>query len=167
MRVRIATIVTFGLLSTLAACSSSSTTGPKVIYDGGGIESPGAVVLHTAYSGFSAPEHFTVRDSSHWANVWATAFAFQAPIPPLPAIDFTSEMVVGAALGVRPTGGYDVTIERVMVESDEATVIVAETVAGNGCGTTQAVTEPVMLVKVATIEGPVRFQQRTRTRTCG
>jgi hypothetical protein len=167
MRVRLATILPLGLLSTLVACSSSSPTEPKRLYDEAIIE-PTAVILHSYLGGLPASERFVVvRDSAQWAKLWAAAFAYRDDPPPLPVIDFTSEMVVGAGLGTRPSSGYDVTIEGMVVESDGATVLVVETTPGNNCVVLTVLTHPGVLVKMARIEGPVRFQQRTQTRTCG
>lgn len=166
MRLPIATIVTFGLLSTFAACSSSSPSEPRVLYDSGDLNST-AVILHDYYSGLQTPERVVVRDQSHWASVWDTTSAYQIPVPPVPTVDFSQEMVIVAALGAHPTGGYDISIDSVVVDSGAAEVFVVATAPGTGCVTTQAVTQPVTMLKIAAIEGAVRFHERTQTQSCG
>jgi hypothetical protein len=124
------------------------------------------VLLHTAYSGFTEATRFVVRDSAHWAGVWATAFARQTPVPPLPAVSFANEMVVVAALGARPSGGYDIGIEGVAPEGDGAAVHVVTTAPGDDCITTAAITEPVVILRMAAVGGTVRFPERAETRSC-
>lgn len=160
----------FGVLSLLwgglplGACGSSShPEAPREAVTG--VDS-GAVLLHAGYSGFGESDRFVVRDSAHWARAWATAFTRQTPVPPLPAVDFARDMIVVAALGTRPTGGYDIAIEGVAPEAGGAGVRVATTAPGDDCVTTQAITEPVVMVRVAAVAGLVRFHERAETHSC-
>jgi protease stability complex PrcB-like protein len=151
-----------GLL--LDACGSS--THPEAPREAvTGVDS-GAVILHAAYSGFGEPDRFVVRDSAQWAGVWATAFARQTPVPPLPSVDFATEMVVVAALGARPSGGYDIAIEGVAPEVGGAAVRVVTTAPGDNCYTTAAITEPVVMLRVGAVAGRIRFHERAETRFC-
>jgi len=161
----------FGVLSLLlgglplGACGSSShPEAPREAVTG--VDS-GAVLLHASYSGFSESDRLVVRDSAHWAGVWATAFARQTPVPPLPAVDFARDMVVVAALGARPGGGHDIAIEGVAPEVGGAAVFVATTAPGDDCVTTAAITEPVVMLRVGAVAGPIRFHERAVTRSCG
>ena len=148
----------------LGACGSSSHA--EALREAvTGVDS-GAVLLHAASSGFGESDRFVVRDSVHWARVWDTAFARQAPVPPLPAVDFATEMVVVAALGTRPSGGYDIVIEGMASEAGGAAVLVATTAPGDDCFTTAAITEPVVMVRVGTVAGPIRFHERAETHSC-
>jgi len=148
----------------LGACGSSShPEAPREAVTG--VDS-GAVLLHAAYSGFSESDRFVVRDSAHWARVWETAFARQTPVPPLPAVDFARDMIVVAALGARPNGGYDIAIEGMAPEAGGAEVLVATTVPGDDCVTTQAITEPVVMVRVGAVAGLIRFHEHAETHSC-
>jgi hypothetical protein len=160
----------FGVLSLLlgglplGACGSSShPEAPREAVIG--VDS-GAVLLQTGYSGFSQSDRFVVRDQVHWARVWDTAFAAQTPVPPPPAVDFTKDMVVVAALGSRPTGGYGIAIKGVAPEPDGAEVLVATTAPGDDCVTTHANTQPVVMVRVGAVAGLIRFHERAETHSC-
>jgi hypothetical protein len=153
----------FGALP-LSACGSNSH--PEAPRDAVTELDAGSVLLHAGYSGFDDPERLVVRDSVHWAGVWATAFERQTRVPPLPAVDFAREMVVVAALGARPSGGYDITIEGVVEELGGAVVFVVATSPGDDCYTTAAITEPVIMLRAAAVAGRIRFEERAETRSC-
>jgi PrcB C-terminal len=150
---------------TLGACESSSN--PKEPREAITAVDPVAVVLHTGYSGFDASERFVVRDSARWADAWATAMANYTPIPPLPVVNFEKDMIIVAALGARPSGGYDIAIEGVAPESDGALVLVGTTAPGSDCITTAAITAPVVMIRVPSVAGRIRFQERAEVRSCG
>jgi hypothetical protein len=126
----------------------------------------GSILLHLGYSGFSEPVRFVVRDSAQWAVLWATAFARQITVPPLPAVDFERDMILVAALGARPSGGYDIGIEGVRPEQGEAVALVTTTVPAEECYTTAAITEPLVMLRVGAVAGGMRFSEQTETRSC-
>jgi PrcB C-terminal len=148
----------------LGACGSSShTEAPQEV--AAELDS-GSVLLHLGYSGFGEPARLVVRDSAQWAGLWATAFARQTTAPPLPAVDFDSDMIVVAALGARPSGGYDIAIEGVAPGKGGAVALVTTTVPGKACYTTAAITEPVVMLRVGAVAGRVRFLEQMETRSC-
>jgi hypothetical protein len=66
-------------------------------------------------------------------------------------------MVLLAAMGPRPTGGYRVIIDRVLPRSEALEAFVRHISPGQRCGTTQAVTSPVDIVRVPATTKPVRW----------
>lgn len=104
-------------------------------------------------SGFTTPERRVIRDTAAWSSAWATLWAHNATAPALPAVDFTREMVLVAAMGQRSTGGHDILIDSVAATGSELLVRVRSRSPGAGCATTSALTEPVDIVRV-----PVRMQ---------
>lgn len=106
-----------------------------------------------------------VRDGATWNALWARITRTGAPLP-LPAVDFTREMVLVAAMGSRPTGGYTVTIEGVDEAGGEWVARVAEQRPGARCGTIQAVTAPVDAVAVPRSDRPVRWAVRQVVHDC-
>jgi hypothetical protein len=156
-------LLCLSLVGVLAGCQSASS--PEVVHDSTSEEN-GEVILRANSSGFNTPERFVVRNGSQWASVWQTAFALQTPVPPRPAVDFATEMVVVAALGARPSGGYGITIDDLVAEGGGLTVFVTATSPGRTCFTTQAFTQPVEMVRVRAVPGPVSFHERSRTHDC-
>ncbi len=83
------------------------------------------------------------------------------PQPPLPAVDFDTERLLLAALGQRNTGGYDIRIDSLVRFEHGSVAYVTTRAPGQSCGTTQALTHPVEIVRVspAPLE-PIAFDQQ-------
>src|SRR5690242_5542560 len=64
-------------------------------------------LIHYGLSPFGTDTTVVVRDSASWAALWNELHT-SSEVPPLPAVDFTREMIVGVAMGMRPSTGYDV-----------------------------------------------------------
>src|SRR6267378_5203198 len=62
------------------------------------------------YSGFEQPATLVVRDQQTWQSAWGQLFVNYSQKPPLPAIDFSREMIVIAAAGTKSTGGYNIVL---------------------------------------------------------
>jgi len=118
------------------------------------------------WSGFTERARLAIRDQDAWASAWTTVMAQSAsPVGP-PQVDFESEMVVLAAMGQRNTGGYTIEIREAAANAEALYVSVVETSPGSGCGTTQALTQPVVMARVARYDGEVRFINNEVTRNC-
>ena len=161
-RFRVLSLLLGGL--SLGACGSSFR--PEAPRESLEELDSGSVLLHLGYSGFDEPARLVVRDAAQWEALWATAFARQTTAHPLPAVDFESDMILVAALGARPSGGYDIAIEGLTPEMDGAVALVTSTAPGAECYTTAAITEPVVMLRVAAVSGPIRFQEETETHAC-
>jgi PrcB C-terminal len=147
----------------LSACGSGShPEAPREVL---GADSS-AVLLRAEYSGFTKAERLVVRSSVQWADVWATAFAQQTPVAALPDVDFSTEAVIVAASGTRPSGGYHIAIESVTQETGGIGVVVRTTSPGGSCVTTAALTQPVIMLRVDASAGPIRFHERSVTHAC-
>src|SRR4051812_11633898 len=102
--VRTASIV---LVTTSVACGAPSIT-----------EAPGPTVpivrlraepyAFTFVSGLDKPAQLVVRDAVTWQAMWSEINLHYSPLPPLPVVDFSREMIVVVALGSHATGGYNI-----------------------------------------------------------
>jgi len=124
-------------------------------------------IAFALYSGVNTPENFVIRDAAAWDVLWHRIYATTDPMPPLPDIDFTQEMIVGAALGTRTSGGYDVLLTQATEDSGRVRIQVLETSPGAGCVVTLALTQPIDLGRVPRREGPVDFLLTQQTKRCG
>jgi PrcB C-terminal len=154
------------LMVLLAACGGMAGGG------GGGQPLAGDPVVATPLpvTGLAAwntallrRERLVVRSRAEWEALWAR---LQARLDPAPAVDFAREMLLVAALGERPSGGYRVSIPAVAQDGALLRAEVLEIRPGRGCMTTMAVTTPVAVVRVPRSEAPVEFVERTETRDC-
>jgi hypothetical protein len=100
----------------------------------------------------------TARTPDEWAAIWKQ----HAPGRPMPAVDFSREMVVGVFLGSRNRAGYSVEIVGVEKEGNGLVVRYKESVPGRSTMSAQIITMPVHLVAVPKTEGTVRFEKVER-----
>jgi PrcB C-terminal len=149
----------------LAACSNDSPTAPHQALHQEGLAFE--TVVKASYSGFSAPTHLTVRTRGEWQQAWQTLYAGQSPVPALPAIDFEREMVVVAAAGTRSNGCFaiDVTAAN-RLGNGGVEFELTETVPGPACVCTDALTQPVYVVKVESVPGPETFVEHQSENGC-
>ncbi len=124
-------------------------------------------IAFAVYSGITSPTDLVVRDSAGWSTLWQLVHANQDPVPPLPAIDFTREMILAVGLGTRSTGGYNVLLTAASEDSAGVNVQVVETSPGADCITTQALSQPVDLARAPRRDAPVRFSINRQVRDCG
>lgn len=118
-------------------------------------------------SGLVDSLRIVVRDSVAWRSLWAQINRPFIPPPTLPAIDFDRDMIIVAALGAKPTGGYGIMIEGAAEDSSGIEVSVVLSAPGNGCALEAARTEPVDLARMPVTKRPVRFRERTVVVPCG
>ena len=123
-------------------------------------------VAQYLYSGIPDRRRLYIDNQAEWAELWADVAANIQPPPPVPQIDFANEAVVVAAMGMRGTGGYSITIEGVYEGEGKLFVAVRETSPGSNCIVTQATTAPVHAVRTARRSLPIQFVERKETKMC-
>lgn len=156
------------MLAALAACAESPAGGlPQVDLPGQAVAvTPVGERYPSHYSGFEQSARIVVENEEQWAQVWSRLWRHQHPVPALPAVDFQQEIVVVAAMGTRPNGGYAIRVQAAAVHEGSLTVRVVETSPGSNCVTTQAITTPTDVVRVARSGLPVRFTTATGVLDC-
>lgn len=112
------------------------------------------------------PTRSVLRDEEGWLDFWRALTAVVSPAPEPPTVDFTTDMVLVAAMGRRSTGGHAVSIEGVYTSDGTLYVDVLERSPSVRCLSTQVITAPVTAVRVRTRAGSVRFVTRAETRPC-
>ena len=99
-----------------------------------------------------------VKTAAAWKQLWQQ----HSPDRPLPAVDFTKEMVVGVFTGSRPTAGYSVEIVSAIEASGTLVVRYKEATPGRGTMTAQVITSPYHMVAVPLFPGDVKFEKVER-----
>ena len=115
-----------------------------------------------AHTSIAEPRRMVIRDANGFAQLWSELGAGERP-----DVDFTQNVVVVAASGERPTGGYGIAIDRVSQADGQLTIQVVETTPGPNCVTSGAATRPVDVVAVpaAAVRG-WSFLERKEIRSC-
>jgi hypothetical protein len=75
-------------------------------------------------------------------------------------------MVVVAALGRRPSGGYAIRIDRAYEEGEKTVIVVQTESPAAGCVVLAAMTSPVDIARLPAPDGPVVFRVESTIRDC-
>ena len=113
------------------------------------------------FSGIREPLQVTVRTQDAWESLWKKHTSIQSPPSPLPAVNFTTEMVVGIFAGEKTTGGYDVELTRAELKDSTLYVYYVEKNPASGGMAIQALTQPFNLAKLARHDGAVVFVKQS------
>ena len=124
------------------------------------------VVVRNHYSAIGERQRLVIRDAQAWSQFWVRAHGSLTPRPDVPNIDFTTNIVVAAAMGSRPSGGYTVAIDAMYELESTLYAVVTERSPGAGCVTTAALTAPVIAVRVARPGAQVSFVEREEIIDC-
>lgn len=117
-------------------------------------------------SGLRELQRLVVPDASTWQQVWSSIWSGTSPEPPIPQVDFGREIVVVAAMGERPTGGFTILIDSASETASGISIRIRSISPGSGCVTTQALTQPVDIARVPRRDGSVTFDERLETQEC-
>ncbi len=92
-------------------------------------------------------DNYRIKSADELDALWVMVYGTAGP--EVPQIDFSREELLAVFDGTRPSGGYAVAVDSVVDEPGKRTVTIRHTVPGEGCVTTQAITSPYALVRVA------------------
>jgi protease stability complex PrcB-like protein len=124
------------------------------------------VSIFQGNSGMTDSARLVMRGDAEWRRTWAQLIGHITPAPEPPAIDFTKEMVIIAAMGPRPTAGYMIRIARVGRSSGVTYVDVVSESPGLKCSKAQTMTSPADVVVVPKIDEPVAFVETLNFKVC-
>lgn len=105
---------------------------------------------------FTDSIRLTIRDVETWRNIWSRATAGQASAPPLPAIDFSRQMLLLVGAG-RLRSGDQIHVDSVGTRKGTTVAVVRTTVE---CQAFPAVAYPFEIVQVKRSERAVLFVER-------
>lgn len=107
--------------------------------------------------GICQPNAYLIEDATTWSSLWATVIVGGGPPPP---VNFETEMVVGATMGDRPTGGYAVAIRSVEATTNRLLITVVYYAPPPDTTVTFGFTCPFQFVAVPKSELPPEFVVR-------
>lgn len=123
----------------LAACASAPVEPA---------DTPFISVSRGTLSGITSPGAHVARDAASWKALWADHARVLMPAPALPAVDFSSYLVVFASGGSRPSAGYALSVQRVHPEGSQLIVEARESAPAAGSLQAQVVSSPYEIVLV-------------------
>jgi hypothetical protein len=116
-------------------------------------------------SGMHVSGRLVIRDAASLREAWPQ-IAPRAEQADLPDTYFERETVLVAAMGMRPTGGHSILIDRAFLQGDTVSVIVRSISPGADCMVTQVITHPVDAARIPVAGLPVRFVERSEVTPC-
>ena len=123
----------------LAACATAPVDPPDTQF---------ISLAKGTLSGIGLPGAHVARDAASWKALWADHARVLMPAPALPAVDFSSYVVVIAAGGSRPSAGYALSVQRVHPEDGKLVVDARESAPAAGSLQAQVVSSPYEIVLV-------------------
>jgi len=113
-------------------------------------------------SGFMAPQEMFVSSVKDWVDTWTTREGSVAPKRTHPAVDFDRDVVLVAALGMKPTGGYSIEITRVIKTKTDIQVFVKRTAPAEGSKPSGGPSSPFVLARMKKPTLPVTFRDEEK-----
>ena len=124
------------------------------------------VLAHGAYSGVTLEQTQVVRDQSTWQSLWQETYRILVPIPPVPSVDFAQHMVLAAFWGEKTSGGYNMTIEKIIDEPENRRVTLIRNKPGKNCLRTMAMSQPFYWALAPASALPVTWNVEDRLLDC-
>ena len=165
----------YSLLLAAAVATAGCVTNPGF---GNGFASPGGSTAIPyrrddgvsaalqGHSGLADSTRMVIRNQSRFQDSWARLVAHVYPVPEMPSIDFSREMVIIASAGTKPSSGYSIRIGR-LARVDG--VIYADVVSerpGSSCLVNSMPTMPADLIIAPNSNEAVTFVERSTVRNC-
>ncbi len=106
---------------------------------------PFTVIGHgSKAAGVHERKNYAVYTKEEYARIWKLTGSAEK----MPTIDFTKAYVVVVFAGSRTTGGYAISVDKVLDTGDARSVHVLIEKPGVGCITTQSLTSPYQIIRV-------------------
>lgn len=147
----------------ISSCAST-TTASFHMFKANKLHAPETLFesIPTQSSYSSGPREEVIRDANAWAALWNEHHRTQSPVPAVPAIDFSQNVVVAVYLGSRPNGCYGVSIDRIYQSEEKNIVEYSEYPPSKEDICTQAITFPSHLVVAPRTPYPFEFIKSVR-----
>lgn len=114
----------------------------------GGQELAITVVSDGGYSAVEEARQLLITDEESFYSLWTEIHQNQMPAPKPPRVDFSTNMMVASFMGMRTSGGYSTSLRKAVFHNELVYFLVEETLPGQGCITTSAITSPYVLAMV-------------------
>ncbi|WP_297333048.1 protease complex subunit PrcB family protein [Flavobacterium sp.] len=118
------------------------------------------ILAQSGYGGRHTESHELVKNEQQFL-----ALCKELNIETIPQVDFTKNNVVAVFMGQKRSGGYSITVEKVVIDGNTAQVLVKNTLPEQGAMVTMALTAPYCVAaipktdKVIVKENPVLIEK--------
>lgn len=99
-----------------------------------------------------------VMNEKEWRDTWKNVVTpGMDPRPPLPPVDFTKQSVLLVFMGLQSTGGFSISISRILENETQFKVFVKSSSPALESPVIQVITFPCQIVKVPKMDKEVKF----------
>ncbi len=153
-----AAVLALLIFSALISSVTAGTAEACVACD----DDDGAVVAFVpvgkgSYGGVNDRRFVVVKDEIEWKELWGEINGNVLPLPPLPEIDFSRQVLAAVFQGLKRSGGYSISVEAIIETGDRVTVSVREQEPGPQNLVTMALSSPWEVVAFPLPQKPVLF----------
>lgn len=139
---------------------------PVVLLDVGGPKLSEPRRTSLLHGGISQRSRSVIRNRDEWNKLWKQIAGVGPDRPPPPEVDFTREMLIVAAMGEKPSTGYEILIDGACEVNNQIEVSV-RSVDYLKCGLQpQVVTAPLDIVRMPRTELPLVFHETEISSDC-
>ena len=119
-----------------------------------------------AKSSLPTSVRLAILDTADWSAIWKRMVGTSSTAP-LPAVDFSREMLLVVGMGQAPCMGYQINVDTVFRDKDKRIyAVVRERHHGKRCGCLNEVVSPVDVIRVPRSVRPVTFLERAESNVC-
>ncbi|NWG11099.1 protease complex subunit PrcB family protein [Candidatus Bathyarchaeota archaeon] len=132
-----------------------SSTSSLVLQKSQASESQGiefSIILFGDFSGYQNEAYIAVRTETEWTDVWQKHMAPFLPESPCPEINFAEKIVVCAFMGMRPTTGYKISVEKMWTDGEKIHVEITKRGPLEGLAVSQVLTQPYVFVSIDKVD---------------
>lgn len=144
------TIVIYSLIH-IGACSAAQSAGGQTVSF--------STIDQGTQSGVQEPRSLVIKSAEEWETLLQTHRMPHTSAASGAPIDFNREMVVAVFMGKKSSGGYGIAITRIEAnyENQQLRITVRERNPPPNTLSTQALTQPYHIIKLARIDLPIVF----------
>lgn len=126
------------------------------------------VLTQGTQSGFNAemPTAFKFDNEKDWQTFWQQHTSTVEPKPALPAVDFSQNMVIAIVDANEPSGGYELTVDKITAYNHRLHITVTRVGPGANCMTLGAITQPFVFITVPQSHDVPELHLNTQTKDC-
>jgi hypothetical protein len=124
-------------------------------------------IENSNWGGFDTTATLVIRDAVAWSAFWQRMWGAVNEAPPLPEVDFATDMIVAFASGAQPTLGYDVILTGAAEDGGVVLVQALVRAPASDCFTGQVITHPIDVARMPKRPDPVRFTATPGVVHCG
>lgn len=118
-------------------------------------------------SAIEAPRQTIIKDKAAFAALWAEHSAHENPAPTMPRVNFAADTLVAVFAGNQPTGGHAIALAGLDKTHGGWELRLSLISPGPDCMTTQAMTQPWMMIRIPGHDQPVNIHITPIERPCG